>query len=73
MPAGILRTAELAGTPVMIVCGRAEATVEGALVISLVDRFGVDAALGDARGSVELVSGELAARAAELVARGAPA
>ena len=73
VPAGILRTAELAGTPVMIVCGRAEATVEGALVISLVDRFGVDAALGDARGSVELVSGELAARAAELVARGAPA
>lgn len=73
VPAGILRAAELAGTPVTIVCGRAEATVEGALVISLVGRVGAEAALGDARGSVELVSGELATRAADVVARGAPA
>jgi glycerate 2-kinase len=73
VPAGILRAAELAGTPVTIVCGRAEVTVEGALVISLVGRVGVEAALGDARGSVELVAGELASRAAELVERRARA
>jgi glycerate kinase len=73
VPAGILRVAELAGTPIAIVCGRAETTLPGATVVSLVDRVGAEAALGDARRSVELVAAELAGRASDLARRGARA
>ena len=73
VPAGILRVAELAGIPIAIVCGRAETTLPGATVVSLVDRVGAEAALGDARRSVELVAAELAGRASDLARRGARA
>ncbi|MDP9297251.1 MAG: glycerate kinase [Actinomycetota bacterium] len=73
VPAGILRVAELAGIPIAIVCGRAEMTLPGATVVSLVDRVGAAAALGDARRSVELVAAELAGRASDLARRGARA
>jgi glycerate kinase len=72
VPDGIMRTAGLAGVPVAILCGRADIHPAGATVVSLVDRVGAEAALGDARRSLELVAAELAARAHDLVAR-APA
>jgi glycerate kinase len=40
VPAGVVRRARAAGTPVMILCGRAEVRVEGVRVESLVERFG---------------------------------
>ena len=73
VPAGILRVAELAGTPIALVCGWAETTLPGATVVSLVERVGAEAALGDARRSVELVVAELAGRASDLARRGARA
>jgi glycerate kinase len=69
VPDGILRAAELAGVPVAILSGRAEVSPPGVTVVSLVERVGAQAALGDARRSVELVAAELAARAPGLVAR----
>jgi glycerate 2-kinase len=67
VPAGILRAAELGRVPVAIVCGRAEIALAGATVVSLVDRVGSQAALHDARRSVELVASELAEKVEELV------
>jgi glycerate kinase len=67
VPAGILRAAELGRVPVAIVCGRAEITLPGATVVSLVERVGTASALHDARRSVELVASELAEKVEELV------
>jgi glycerate kinase len=67
VPAGILRAAELGRVPVAVVCGRAEITLPGATVVSLIDRVGTEAALHDARRSVELVASELATKVEELV------
>jgi glycerate kinase len=69
VPDGILRAAGLAGVPVAILCGRADISLAGVTVVSLVERVGAEAALGDARRSVELVAAELAARAPDLAAR----
>jgi glycerate kinase len=71
-PAGVLRLAREAGTPAVVVCGDAEdgLTVPDVPVLSLVARFGRDAAIDDARRSLERIAEELADRADEL-ARGA--
>ncbi len=61
VPAGVLREAELAGVPVAVVCGRAEVAPPGVVVRSLAGRVGEEAALADARRSLELVAEELAA------------
>ena len=72
VPAGILRLCRELSVPVAIVCGDVEPglPLEGVPVVSLVERFGRDDALGDARRSLERLSEELAARADELVRNG---
>jgi hypothetical protein len=58
--------------PVAIVCGEAEPGLRLARtpVISIVERFGLERALGDARRSLERLAEELADRAEELAAAG---
>jgi glycerate 2-kinase len=58
--AGVLRAASIASAPVAILCGMASVRPDGAVVRSLVDRVGPDAAVRDARRSLELVAEELA-------------
>jgi glycerate kinase len=60
VPAGVLREAEEAGVPAAVLCGVASVAPAGVEVRSLVDRVGTDAALGDARRSLELVAAEFA-------------
>ena len=60
VPAGVLAAAGLAGVRTAIVCGVASQEVPGVAVRSLVERVGEEAALGDARRSLELVAEELA-------------
>jgi glycerate kinase len=60
VPAGVIRLAGLHSVPVAVLCGRAEVTPDGVTVRSLVDRVGEEAALGDARRSLELLASELA-------------
>ncbi|HEY6566006.1 MAG TPA: glycerate kinase [Actinomycetota bacterium] len=68
-PAGVLDACALARVPAVVVCGRAEISLEAVEVVSLVERVGADAALGDTRASLRLVAEELAARADAMVAR----
>jgi glycerate kinase len=72
VPAGVLALGRELSTPVAIVCGDAEPglPLEGVTVVSLVERFGRDEALGDARRSLERLAQELASRADELVGNG---
>jgi glycerate kinase len=69
VPAGILRLGRELSVPVAIVCGEAEAglRLDGVTVASLVERFGREDALGDARRSLERLAEELARQADELV------
>ena len=67
VPAGVIDVAAGAGVPVAIVCGRARIAPPGVVVVSLVERVGAEAAMGDARRSLELVAHELAVRAQSLV------
>ncbi|MGZ5326793.1 MAG: glycerate kinase [Actinomycetota bacterium] len=60
VPAGVIRLARLHSVPVAVLCGRSEVTPDGVTVRSLVDRVGEDAALGDARRSLEVLASELA-------------
>ncbi len=60
VPAGVLELARTANVPVAIVCGVASVAPEQATVRSLVERVGHDAAMGDARQSLELVAADLA-------------
>ncbi len=60
VPAGVLRAAKGAGIPVVITCGVASVAPQGVTVRSLAERVGIDAALADARMSLELVAQELA-------------
>lgn len=71
-PAGILRLARELSVPAAIVCGQVEPGVAlaGVQVVSMVERFGRDEALGEARRSLERLTEELAGRADELVAAG---
>ena len=70
-PAGVLRLAQEWSIPAVVVCGDAETglSLPGVPVVSLVERFGRDAALEDARRSLERLAEELAGRANELVAK----
>ncbi len=57
VPDGVVRAARAAGTPAVILCGRAEVRPDGVRVESLVERFGERRAMGDAgRGLEELAS-----------------
>ena len=67
VPAGVLSAATEAGVPAAVVCGRAEIAPSGVPVFSLVERVGEAAALGDARRSLEMVAGELAARVGSML------
>ena len=60
VPAGVLRAAQGAGVPAAILCGVATVQPEGAVVRSLADRVGLEAAMVDARRSLELLAQELA-------------
>ncbi len=71
VPAGILGAAALAGVPAAVICGRATSEVPGVSVLTLVDRVGESAALGDARRSLELVAQDLASGVATPAAHGA--
>ena len=68
-PAGVLRLAREWSIPAAVVCGDAEAglSLPGVPIASLVERFGRNAALEDARRSLERLAEELAGRANELV------
>jgi glycerate kinase len=70
-PAGVLRLARERSVPAVIVCGDVEVglSLPGVPVVSLVERFGRDDALADARRSLERVAEELAGQASELVAK----
>lgn len=61
VPAGVLEACELAGVPAAILCGVASAEAPGAVVRSLVDLVGADAALSEARASLERLAEALAA------------
>jgi glycerate kinase len=58
--AGVLAAAGLARTPVTILCGVSSADAPGAMVRSLVDLVGEEAALGDARMSLEALASAVA-------------
>jgi glycerate kinase len=70
VPDGILRLGRELSVPVAIVCGEAEEglRLDGVAVASMVERFGREVALGDARRSLERLAEELAGRADQLVA-----
>ncbi len=63
---GVLRAATEAGVPGAVVCGAAEIGSPGVEVVSLVERFGREAAESDARRCLETLAQELAGRAGEL-------
>jgi glycerate 2-kinase len=64
----VLDAAAMASTRVAIVCGRADLRPDGVIVRSLVERVGHDAAMPNARRSLELVSEELARDVEAIVA-----
>ena len=66
VPAGVMAVAREAGVPAAILCGRASVTPEGVEVRSLVERFGEERALGDARLALEEMAAELATDAERL-------
>ncbi len=70
VPAGILRLGRELSVPVAIVCGVVEEGIrlDGVAVVSMVERFGSEGALGDARRSLERLAEELAGRADDLAA-----
>jgi glycerate kinase len=71
VPAGVLQLARELSIPALVVCGEATPGLPlGVLVVSMVERFGADTALGDARRSLERLCQELAQRVDELVAPG---
>ena len=68
VPDGVVRAAQLAGVPCAIVCGRAEVPApEDVALRSLVEHVGRDAAMSEARGSLERLAADLAAGADTLV------
>jgi glycerate kinase len=66
VPGGVLDAGRLAAVPAAILCGVASADAPGAVVRSLVDLVGPDAAVADARGSLERLAEELARDGATL-------
>jgi glycerate 2-kinase len=64
--AGVVRAAREAEVPVAVLAGRADISPQDFRVASLVDRFGVQRAMGDTRRALETLAQELAGRAEEL-------
>lgn len=62
VPAGVLEVARAAGVPALVLCGRADVAPEGVEVRSLLERFGAERALGDARLALEDLAAETAER-----------
>lgn len=61
VPGGVLAAAREAGVPVAVVCGRADRRPEGVRVWTLVERYGAERALGDARLALEELAADVAA------------
>jgi glycerate kinase len=57
---GLLVEAQRAGIPMAVLCGRSEIEMPAARVASLVDRFGEERAMGDARSALEDLAAEVA-------------
>lgn len=64
--AGVLAAARERGVPAAVLCGRAELAPEGVLVASLVERFGAERALEQARERLADLATEIAAAADRL-------
>jgi glycerate kinase len=60
VPAGVLRAAEEARVPAVVLCGMARITVPGVRVASLLERFGREGALEHAGMSLEALAAEVA-------------
>lgn len=61
VPAGVLEVASSVGVPGIVVCGRADLRPDGLPVHSLVERFGAERAMSDARRALEDLTAEVAA------------
>jgi glycerate kinase len=59
--AGVVGAANEAGVRAVVVCGRADIAPDGLRVASLIERFGVEAAMQETRRSLETLAQELAA------------
>jgi glycerate kinase len=57
---GLRVEAQRAGVPMAVLCGRSDIELPGARVASLVDRFGEERAMGDARRALEDLAAEVA-------------
>jgi len=57
---GLLAEAQRAGVPMAVLCGRSEIEMPEARVVSLVNRFGEERAMGDARGALEDLAADVA-------------
>jgi glycerate 2-kinase len=66
VPAGVLEACAVAGVPVAILCGVASVDAPGAVLRSLVDLVGSEAALADAAGSLQRAAEALAGDPAAL-------
>jgi glycerate 2-kinase len=60
-PAGVLRAAERMRVPAVVLCGRKEADWPGAIVTSMEERVGLEAAMKSPRSSLERLAEEVAA------------
>jgi glycerate 2-kinase len=60
VPAGVVRRAREAGVDVVILCGRAELRPDGVRLVSLVERFGEERAMTDARRALEELAASVA-------------
>lgn len=60
VPSGVLEAAAAARVPALVLCGRAETHPEGVPIHSLVERFGPDRAVRDARTALEDLAAEIA-------------
>ena len=60
VPAGVIAAAEMVGAPVTILCGVASVEAAGVTIRSLEDHVGLEAALGDARRSLESLAAAVA-------------
>jgi glycerate kinase len=61
VPDGVIGAARASGVPAIVLCGRAEARPPDVPVFELVDRFGEDRAMTDARAALEDLAEEVAA------------
>ncbi len=69
VPAGVMTAAREARVPVAVLCGQSGVAPDEVAVFSLVDRFGIERAMSDARLALEDLAEEVAARASELSSR----